>query len=462
MNVFIMNEIIMNVFINRSKELSTLEMKYTSREAELIILYGRRRVGKTFLLRRFLAGKRGVYFVVSRLDGLLEELSEALGEQLGTHPPLLRSYRELFKYVAELSRKERLVLVIDEFQRLAEHDPTFLSELQAAWDNYLRESKVFLVLSGSSVGVVERVALSSSSPIFGRRTGQIKVRPFSFSCAKEFTPRYTCEEKMHSYAIFGGVPAYLAMLDGSRSSLDNAKRLILEPTGPLHEEPYFLLASETREPLRYMSIIEAMTGGATTIGEIASKSGLSASELPRYMRTLESSLDLVERIYPVLEEGRRGRARYIVKDNFFRFWFRFVRPYLHFLELGEVERVASKVKVELDEYTSIIFEEVALEHFSRSVPALRAGRWWKGDVEVDGVAVDEKSGVVYFMEAKWSKNPVDKSVLRNLERKADEFEWRRSARKEVFYLYSRSGFSFEPEEDVVLVGLEDLCEQQCN
>jgi len=461
MIVIMMIKIIMSAFIDRGRELAFLEDRYRSGRAELIVVYGRRRVGKTFLLRRFLAGKRGVYFVVSRLGNTLQELSEAIGEQLGVHPPLLRNYRDLFEYVAGESRDSRFVLVIDEFQRLAEHDSSFLTELQATWDTLLGSTKVFIVLSGSSVGVVERVALSSSSPVFGRRTGQLKVKPFTFACAKEFAGGWLCEDKVRSYAVFGGIPAYLSLLDSSRSLLDNVRSLILEPWGPLHEEPYFLLAAETREPLRYMSILEAMASGATTLGEIASRSGLPASELPRYLRTLETLLDVVERSYPLLEEGRRGRARYRVKDNFLRFWFRFVRPNLHLLELGEVDRVAARVAEQLDEYVSTVFEEVALEHFSRSVPALRVGRWWRGEVEIDGVAVDEKNKVAYFMEAKWSKHPLGRSALRELERKAEEFDWKRGERREVYYLYSRSGFTFEAEESVRLVSLEELCAQPC-
>jgi AAA+ ATPase superfamily predicted ATPase len=461
MNTLIMNMNMMNMFIDRGRELAFLEKRFQSGRAELVVVYGRRRVGKTFLLRRFLAGKRGVYFVVTRLGDILRELSEAMGEQLGVHPPLLRSYRELFKYVAEQCRESRLVLVIDEFQRLAEHDPAFLMELQAAWDEFLHDTKVFLVLSGSSVGVVERAALSSSSPIFGRRTGQLKVKPFAFSCAKEFTPGWPCEDKVRAYAVFGGTPAYLSLLDSSKSLLENIKNLVLEPGAPLREEPYFLLAAETREPLRYMAILEAMASGATTLGEIASKSGLSSSELPRYMRVLEAMLDIVERSYPLLEEGRRGRARYWIKDNFLRFWFKFVRPNLYLLELGEVERVASRIAEQLDEYVSTAFEDIALEHFSRAVPALRVGRWWRGEVEIDGVAIDERSKVAYFMEAKWSRHPLDKRALRELERKAEAFDWKIGERREVYFLYSRSGFAFEAEENVKLIDLEELCAQPC-
>lgn len=440
----------MNVFINRERELEFLERMYERGGAELIIIYGRRRIGKTYLIKKFLEGKRGIYLIVST-EKVLEDFSRSISEQMGIYRPMLNSYRDFFQFIAELSSKERLSVVIDEFQRLPD---SFLLSLQEAWDSYLSRTKVFMILSGSSVGVIERVAMSSSSPIFGRRTGQIKLGPFSFLHAMEFMQSYTPEDKVRGYSAFGGTPAYLSMLS-NRTLLENIRELIVSQYGPLHEEPYFLLASETREPIKYMSILESIAHGATTFGEISSKSGVSQNELPRYLRTLERSLDLVKRDYPILEEKKRGRARYYVKDNFFKFWFKFVRPNLHLIELGEVERVMEKIKAELDSHASGAFEEIALEHFSRVTKASRVGRWWRGDLEIDGVALDEAEGIAFFMEAKWSKKPVGKSVLRELERKAGEFEWRKEKRKEVYYIYARS-FSFEPEEGVFLVSLEDL------
>jgi AAA+ ATPase superfamily predicted ATPase len=461
MNAFIMIINMMNIFINRERELQFLEERYLSNRAELIIIYGRRRVGKTFLLRKFLEGKKGVYFVVSRLGNILQDFSEAIADQLGVYPPMFLSYKDLFRYMAQESSRERTIFIVDEFQRLAESDPSFLMELQSAWDNFLRNSNIFLVLSGSSIGVIEKIALSSSSPIFGRRTGQLKLKPFTFKCAKEFMKSWPCEDKIRAYAVYGGTPAYLTHIDTSKTQIDNIKRNILEPSGPLHEEPYFLLSTETREPLRYMAILEAMASGATTLGEIASKSGISTNELPRYIRTLEALLDLVEKRYPLLEEGRRGRATYIIKDNFIRFWFKFVRPNLYILELGEVERVAQRVKENLDQYVSQVFEEIAFQHFSHAVPAIRIGKWWKGETEIDGVAIDEKTKTAYFMEAKWTNKPVDKQVLRQLEAKAQEFDWKKNERKEVYYIYSRSGFTFTREEDVELVNLQELCNTPC-
>ena len=449
----------MNIFINRGWELSTLEDRYDSGRAELILIYGRRRVGKTYLIRRFLRGRRGVYLIVSRLNGVLESFAEAVAEQLGlSYIPSLRSYGDFYRMLGELSSKERLVVVVDEFQRLAEHDSSFLLELQEAWDGYLSSSRLMLILMGSSVGAVERVGLGPSSPIYGRRTAQIRVKPFGFSCAKEFFLDYSDVDMVRAYSSFGGVPGYLSLIDPEASLLENISKLILDRGGPLYEEPYFILAEETREPLRYMGILEAMSGGATTLGEIASKSGMASSSLPRYMRVLMDDLSIVERRHPLLEE-RRGRARYYLGDHYFRFWFRFVKPHLHLLELGEVDRVLEVVRRDIDRHASITFEDVAMEHFIRLAEgATRIGRWWRGGVEIDGVAIDESRGRIYFMEAKWSKKPVDRAILNDLIRKADRFPWRRGERDEIYVLYSRSGFTFRAGDNIHLIDLERLVE----
>jgi len=451
------------MFINRCDELSFLEKRWKGGRAELIILYGRRRVGKTYLIRRFMKGKRGVYVFVSKLgQPLLDEFSNSIMEQLGLNfRPSIRTFRDLFLLLEKLTSDERLLVAIDEFQRMAEAEPSFLMELQRCWDEFLSESRIMLVLMGSAVGVIERLGLSQASPIFGRRTGQIKLKPFDFSCSKEFFRRYEPEDKVRAYSVFGGVPAYLSMVDDSKGLMENISSLILDNKGPLYEEPYFLLSQETREPTRYMSILEAMSQGATKLGEIASKAGMSSSDLPRYLKVLEADLDLVERRYP-LTERRRGRTRYHLKDNFIGFWFKLVRPHLTLLEMGEKERVLEVVRIQIDEHASLAFEDVAMEHFSREVVKLgasRVGRWWSRDVELDGIAIDEVRGRAYFMEAKWTNKPLKRSVLNDLIRKASEFRWRIGSREEFYFIYSRSGFEFEEDNGIRLVDLNELMKE---
>ncbi len=446
-------------FINRRRELSFLRERFRSGRAELILVYGRRRVGKTYLFRRFMEEVGGIYVIVRR-DGreMLNDFSRALSEILGFEPRI-EDYRELYRVLGGISG-ERLLVVIDEFQRLAERDPSFLADLQAAWDEYLSRSRIMLVLMGSSVGTMERVGLSESSPIYGRRTGALRLSPFRFSCAKEFLKTYGMEDIVRAYSIFGGVPAYLAMVDPSLSLLENIHSLIVREGAPLREEPIFLLSQETREPIRYMSILEAMASGSTRLSEIASRSGMRATELPRYMTVLERDLNLVRREYPLLEAGKRGKARYLIADNFFRFWFRFLYPNWDLVEMGRHERLMGLIQRDLDLHTSEVFENVAKEHFIRDQDVEKVGRWWKGEVEIDLVGIRRDPPLVVFAEVKWSSKPVGREILNSLIRKAAHFPWRRERREEKYVLYSRSGFSFSTEE-AKLVDLREIVGMEC-
>lgn len=449
------------LFINRLPELSYLEEKYDSGKAELIIVYGRRRLGKTTLIRRFLKGREGAYLIVSRLDAkVLDDFSRMLSDQLGmNYRPLFGEYRDFYKFLSILSARKRFALAIDEFQRIAESDPSFLMQLQEAWDSYLVKTKLMLILVGSAVGVIERVGLSSASPLYGRRTGQIRLKPMPFPCASLFFKGYSAEDKVRGYSVFGGVPAYLSMIDPSKSLMQNISHLILDCRGPLYEEPYHLLSEETREPLRYMAILEAMSWGGTTLGEISGRSGVPSSNLPKYIKILERELDIVERQAPLLEEKIRGKHRYYLKDHYLRFWFKYVKPNIHLLEMDEAERIAVKVRREIDAHASAAFEEIAREHFTRTVNATRIGRWWRRDVEIDCIAIDEKTGTAYFMEAKWTSKPVDRGELNNLIKKSDEFPWKRNSRREVYILYSRRGFTFQQEKDIRLYTLNQILEE---
>ena len=425
------NMILRIMFLNREDELDQFRRWRDSGRAELIILYGRRRVGKTSLIRRLLedGDAPSAYLIVSRLDrgGILDDFSTTLVERgLVKHKPELRGFGELYRLIGDLSSEKRLIVAIDEFQRLADADPSSLTLLQAAWDDYLCKGKLMLLLSGSAVGAVERIGMSYSSPLYGRRTGQMKLMPLPYRHAKKFLTGYSLEDRVRAYAVFGGTPAYLSQIDPMRPLLDSIRDRLLLRSSPLFEEPNTLLAQETREPLRYMAMLEAMSYGASTLGEISDKAGVSSNDLPKYMNTLVGELDIVGKRYPLLEEGKRGRTRYFISDNFFRSWFRFVKRNLPALEMGSSDSVARKVEGELDEYTSLAFEDICMEHLRWMIArgrihATDAGRWWNSHTELDGVALDQNGGTAHFIEAKWSRVPVGRDVLNDLIRKSEAF-----------------------------------------
>jgi len=447
------------LFIDREEELRALEEAWSSGTAQMVLIYGRRRIGKTYLISRFLREKGGVYLCANHEERelALRDLTEQLQAQVKLpYTPRVSNFRELFElFVAAGAR----VVVIDEFQRLLKAGG--LTELQHAWDQKLSRSRILLLLSGSAVGVAERVGLSHASPLFGRVTRALKVSELSYRAVRAFLPSYLEGDRVRAYGVFGGVPGYLALLNSQLPLEENIAKLALKPGAPLREEPVILLKLELRNPSRYVEILRAIAGGATQFGEIADKSGIKATELPKYLRVLEEDLGLVERRYPLLSEGSRGRVRYYVRDSFTRFWFRFVYPNMVLLELGLYLDVASKLPEALERQASEAFEEVARQHLALlakrgTMSFTRMGRWWSSDVEIDLVAIDEQKGIVYFIEVKWSKHPIGREVLRRLERKAEEFPWKRNERKEVYVLYSRSGFAFEPEENVLLFSLGDV------
>jgi len=446
-------------FIDRDSELRSLEEALSSDRPELVIVYGRRRIGKTFLIRQLLEGRRGVYLVVNHTDPdlALRDLARQLLSQVQLpYEPLIRDFDDLYR-LFEGSRAQ--LIVIDEFQRL--HGTGAVAKLQAFWDQAKERSRLKLVLSGSSVGMMERIGLSHESPLYGRASRILRLGPLPYRAARLFTEAYAEEDRVRTFAVFGGTPGYLALLDDRAPLIENIRRLVLSRAAPLREEPLVSLSMELRDPSRYIAVLEAVASGATKLGEIADKAGVEHSEVGKYLRVLERELDLVERRYPLLEEGRRGRARYYVKDHFVRFWFRFVFPNTHLLELELEDRVLDAVARHLDLHVSQAFEEVALEHFSLlaregAVGFTRIGRWWRGDVEIDFVAIDEASKMAYFAEVKWSTQPVDQRVLYGLARKAEEFPWRRGERREVYVLYSRAGFTFTGDRDVLLFSLRNL------
>ncbi len=311
-----------------------------------------------------------------------------------------------------------------------------------------------LILLGSSVGMMEKIGLSRESPLYGRATRIIKLKGLGYRSARAFTEKYSEEDKIRTYAVFGDTPGYLALLDDTKTLTQNIENLVLKPGAPLRDEPTILLSMELREPSRYMQILEAIAVGATKLGEIAGKASIKTSEAGKYLRVLEKHLDLIERRYPLLQEGKRGKARYYIKDNFFKFWFRHILPNTGLLELGLHRQVLENIEKTIDEYTSHIFEQVALQHLAllaknREITFTNIGKWWHKDVEIDLVAIDKKTRTAYFIEAKWSKNPLTRKTLYRLISKSEKFPWRKNDRKNIYILYSRKGYTFTTDDENV-------------
>jgi AAA+ ATPase superfamily predicted ATPase len=457
------------MFANRAQEFQVLKERFRSRAAELIILYGRRRVGKTELIRTFLKGKRHLYYLADRRTEAeqLEIVSSLLGEYFRdeiviTQP--LQTWDVVFRYIeTRVKKKERLVLVLDEFPYLVETTPALPSILQRHWDQHLKRMNIFIVLCGSSMSFMEKEILSYKSPLYGRRTGQLELLPFGYRGAHEMFPQLPAKELIEFYAVFGGIPAYLECIDPKESLWKNVERQIFPSDRFLHNEVNFLLMEELRTPRNYFAILRALAFGRTRINDIVQMTGLDRGVVGKYLDNL-MELRIVERKVPVTEHPTRSRKGiYRMQDHYFRFWFRYIYPHLTYLEEGRYDMVLGKIREDFSSFVGAAFEEVCREFlrgYREKMPVqwTSLGSWWDKDDEIDIVAGDEE-GNFLLGECKWSNKKVGTNVYLGLKEKS---RFRAGQARAFFYvLFSKSGFTDEMRklaevENVRLVDLDQL------
>src|SRR4030043_753454 len=446
------------MFVNRESEIQSLVDLVTSDKAELVIVYGRRRIGKTELLRKAFAKGRAIYFVadLGADQAQRRRFSEAVN--LSYPNPLLQTdkppgWDSLLRYIITLAEKDRIVLVLDEFPYLCSSDPALPSVLQRIWDEVGKDSKLYLILCGSFISFMEREVLGHKSPLYGRRTGQLLVHPLPLRTLKGFFQGYSPEERIALYAILGGVPAYLIQFSDKPSIRQNIERQILKPTAFLHDEVRFILMEELRDPKHYLSILQSIAFGNTRMNDIVQRTGIERGPVSKYLSVLQD-LRLIEREIPVMErhpeKSRKGIYR--LSDNFFRFWFRFVLPYKsRLVEGGERKVTEEEILPQLDNFIGQVFDKICVEIFRYLVDKEkiklgydRAGRWWNGNEEIDLVAV-ARDEPVFAAECKWSKRPVGIDILKELRRKASLISLEGPRNNLRLGLFSRRGFTKEIE-----------------
>ncbi|ASJ12780.1 ATP-binding protein [Thermococcus thioreducens] len=419
----------MQQFVDREYEIKALRRAFESERAELIVVYGRRRVGKTALILKSVEGFRHLYFLAderSEGENLAEfrkKVAELLGDDVIARSDL--DWVELFRLLGERGKG---VVVIDELPYLVEGNPAFPSLLQKAWDLHLQNSRVKLVLVGSSIGIMERL-LGHKSPLYGRRTMQLDVKPLRYWHVGEFLQGYSPEDWLRVYGVTDGIPAYLRQFDERLSFWENVERLFLQKESPLYTEAEFLLRQEFREPARYFSILKAIAFGKTSFGEIVNFTGFDRGTVSRYLDNL-ARIRAITKVHPAFEPEKRRNARYEFADNYFRFWFRFVYPNRERIERELYGEVIEDVKVNFDHYMGRVFETAAADFLWRKFAFERGGRWWSRGEEIDFVGL--KKGKAYFFEVKWSKLTYHgaREVLRSLERKA---RYVRTGTKEMLF-----------------------------
>lgn len=461
------------MFYCRDKELKKLNKLYSGSRFEYIVIYGRRRVGKTALINEFCKDKPVIYF--SALSATEQENLRALSRAIQTYKdpesavvPEFQSFDDALEEIGRIAKQERIVFVIDEYPYLAKSKPSISSMFQHLIDHVWAESKLYLIMCGSSMSFMENQVLGYESPLFGRRTSQFKIEPLSYKDTAVFNPDLSYEDSAYIYGITGGVPHYINKLD-VRGDLNEALlENLFDRSCYLFEEPENLLKQELREPAVYNSIITAIAEGASRLNEIVTKTGVESGPCMKYLKVL-MDLGIIKKETPLTEKKGR-KTIYLLADNFFRFWYRFVPQNIAAINSGRIERTyQTAVRSQLPDYMGLVFEQMCrdyLLYYAENLPIelSQIGQWWgtdskaKKEVQIDIVAssVDEKEFIIGSCKFRNKQIGVDELEL--LRHYAQVFGKGSSYH---FYIFSKGGFTqglqeMAEKKEVTLVTLQEL------
>jgi AAA+ ATPase superfamily predicted ATPase len=441
------------MFIGRREELSYFEKRYQSDRAELLILYGRRRIGKTELLRKFCEEKEHIFYsAIETTDhNQLALFSKAVlqGSSMEKFVNTFDGWEDALLFLADRSMSQRKLLVIDEFPYLVNDNRSLPSILQKIWDESLKSSQLMLVLCGSSMAFMEKELLSVKNPLYGRTTGSYKMDEMDLFEASQLMGTEIIEEVIQYYGVFGGVPHYLRQIDSRKSFWENIADIALERGSILFNEVELLLRQELREVMTYYAVIQAIALGSTKLNEISNKVGIERTKLTYYLTNL-IELGIVRKEFPVTmplkQRSKSRKGLYVLKDNFFRFHFSYMYPYMtELVDRGPVQVIEQVIKPDFSRFIGTVFEKAALQYLNRlnkrdEMPFyfFQMGRWWEKDQEVDLVAYDQKDHLL-LAECKWRNSAVGVAEFKKLQSRAPKVM---ATPDEVWYfLFSRSGFT---------------------
>ncbi|MGC8722175.1 MAG: ATP-binding protein, partial [Caldisericaceae bacterium] len=396
--------------------------------------------------------KPHIYFLAQKIsdNDNLKMISKLVGEYF--NDIILQSsgfanWQTFFVYLKE-KIKEKMIITIDEFPYLAEANKGISSIFQSGWDEFLKETPVYLIICGSSIAMMEQEVLGYKAPLYGRRTGQILVKPFGFYEASEFFPQLSFDERTSFFSIVGGNPSYLNKINPEKSLEDNIRDNFLFPEDSLYGEAEFILHEELREPRNYFAILRAIAQGKTRISEIVNETGFEKGILHKYLFVLED-LQIIQKEVPVTEKNplKSRKGIYKLQDQFFKFWFKYILPNRSRIEEGKTDMVLKSIMEDFNTTVAENYEKVAQDIVKRNeerfFPIERIGRWWDRNEEIDVIALNEKENKILFGEAKWSNKPMGIDIYDNLKRKAKLVQWGKEGRKGYYCLFSKSGFTDE-------------------
>ncbi|MBL7112182.1 MAG: ATP-binding protein [Bacteroidales bacterium] len=440
-------------FINRQRELEYLGQEYDREGSTFVVIYGRRRLGKTALIKEFICDKSNVvYFLADKSSETvsINLFREVINRSSGsTFWPDIRlsTWDQLFDYYLGTTGMDvKKILIIDEFQYLVWSDRAFPSILQRIWDEKLKDQNIMLILCGSSVSMMLSEVLNYDSPLYGRRTGQIQIQPLNFLSLQEFIPHANPVFLAEIYGLTGGVPKYLDFFK-ERSSRDTLiQQTYLNVDHFLNQEARFILSEEINEPINYFSILKSIAGGNRKISSISNDLQYPSQKISPYLHTLQQ-IGLVERLVPVTETmpHKSKKGLYRIRDYYLRFWFRFVYPYQSDISLGNTRWLLEKIETEYSDFMGPVFEDICRQQIPYLFPGqyTRTGSWWNKLNETDIVCLNPDSKQVLIGECKWTNKYVGMDTLIQLTELAKMIDFGFHPASIHYILFSKSGFTKE-------------------
>ena len=454
------------MFVGRVEQLQIFENMYQSDAFEFIVLYGQRRIGKTTLLGEFIKNKKAIFFTAKEANDAmnLQEFTEVVVDYFNIAGGIgFTTWQSAFEFIANQKKEEKIIIIFDEYPYAAMANKSLNSMLQIAIDHALRKTNIKLVLSGSHVSFMEKEVLGSKSPLYGRRTRALQLKPFDYFETGLMLKEYSNIDKLKFYSVFGGVPYYLSLVDKQLSFEENVTQMFFKVDGNLYDEPNFLMKEEFRKPAIYNSVIMAIAKGANRPHTIQEVAGIEAKSSPFYLRQLVD-IGFLRKVLPFGENLLKSKKGiYEIADNTFRFWYEYVYPNTSAIELGFGKTVAEKkVLPFIDEFIGkSVFEFVAQQYLVRAaksglIPFIptQIGKWWGNDPqekkESDIDVIFESENEVILGECKWRESYSEIAEIKKL---LDKPRLLPGYEKYHFYFFTKHPFNKKTGEAIEAEGL---------
>ena len=424
-----------SMFFNRVKELNLLNKIYKQGNAELILLYGRRRIGKTRLLKEFIKNKNSLYFIGDISADILKTFENVIQDRFVK----FQKWDDFFDFL-KIQEEKRTVVVIDEFQYLYKVDKAWPTIMQRRWED-IKDTKIMIILCGSIISSIYKIAMGYGSALYGRKTYEIELFPLRFLDAKNFMKKYSMNDFVYIYSITGGIPRYLEEMNDTLSIWKNIEENIANKNCFLYREPLNLFYEEFKNPSVYLAIIHALSEGGKKFNEISTIANISTGKLTKYLNVLER-VKIIKKIVPVTDNKERSRnTQYMLIDNYIRFWFTFIYPNRTLIELDETASFMSKIKKELNSFIGYSFEEICTQFLIQKKPVVftNIGKWWHNKEEIDIVTLHDEKKEISLFECKWKNLSYNQAVkiINDLKRKSRQVKWYKASRKERFGLFAK-------------------------